>query len=448
MTTGSPAQKIVMFCIPLLLGNILQQLYNTVDSMVVGRFINSNALAAVGTSTPIIHLMVSFFTGLSAGSSILISQEIGGKRYEQLSKVIHTIIALTLSVGGLIAVTGALLTPVILRLLNTPADVFRLAQTYMVVTFIGIISLLAFNLINAILHGAGDAKSPFVILVICCGINIALDLFFVLVCGWGVAGVAWATVFAQTCSVVFGLWRINTGDSIFRISVSKLRFHRDILRSILRLGIPSGTQNAFNSIGAILVQGVINSFGPVIMAANIAVIKVDSFCTMPIMTFGMATTVFVGQNFGAGKRERIREGVYAALILSVGISIVISVILFFFGNYPLALFTGEQSVISAGMDKFHRVAPFYFGMAVFGVFAGAIRGQGYAVAPMVIGTVTMFLGRVPVAFLLSRAIGANGIHWSLSVQWAFEAVIIVFYYYFGGWQKRAEKKRRRRENGT
>ncbi|MDL2232971.1 MATE family efflux transporter [Ruminococcaceae bacterium OttesenSCG-928-L11] len=445
MTEGAPAKKLLLFCIPLLLGNIMQQLYNTVDSMVVGRFVSSNALAAVGASGPIIHLMVAFFMGLSAGASILISQSFGAKEYKKLEDTIHTILSLTLIVSVVIAAVGAAISPLILRLLNTPEEVFPMANTYMIITFIGIISLMLYNLINAVLHGTGDARSPFIILVICCIINIILDLVFVLAFDWGVAGVAWATVIAQTCSVVFGLWRINTGDKVFRIHLKKLRPTKSIVLSILRLGVPSGAQNALSSVGNILVQSVINSFGPVIMAANVAVIKVDSFCTMPIMTFGTAVTVFVGQNAGAGKNDRIKDGVRSALMMSVGISLVISIVLFLWGNYPLALFTQEQAVIQAGMDKFHRVAPFYFCMAVFGVFSGAIRGQGYAIAPMLIGVGTMFVGRVPVAFLLSRAIGANGIHWSLSVQWALEAVIIVLYYHFGGWQKKAAQLKEKRE---
>ena len=439
MTVGNPSKQILLFCIPLLLGNILQQLYSTVDSMILGRFVSSEALAAVGTSTPIINLMLAFFMGLSAGSSILISQAYGAKNFDRLDKIIHTILSLTLAVSVVLAVVGTVLTPWILRVLGTPPEVFDMAQTYMIITFVGIITMMMYNLINAILHGTGDSRSPFVILLVSSIIHIILDLVFVLGFNWGVASVAWATVFSQALSVVFGLWRINNSpEKAFHVRWKSMGFDLAIIKSILKLGVPSGTQTALQSVGNIMVQSVINGFGYVIMAANMAVIRVDSICTMPIMTFGTAITVFVGQNMGANRSDRIKAGLHATLKMSVGFSVFIGLVLFLWGKYPLMLFTAEEAVISAGMDKFHIVAPFYFCMAIFGVYSGVIRGQGYAVAPMIIGITTMFIGRVPVAYYLSQVIGANGIHWSLSVQWGLEAIIIMLYYYYGGWQKKAE----------
>lgn len=444
MTVGSPARQIIRFCLPLLLGNVLQQLYNTVDSMVVGRFVGSNALAAVGASGPVLMLMIGFFMGISAGASILVSQSFGAHNFVQLRKIIHTVISLTVMVSIVISVAGVALTPWILRLLNTPAEVMELAVTYMTVTFIGILSLTLYNLLNSIFHGIGDAKSPFIILAVCSVLNIILDLVFVLVFDWGVAGVAWATVFAQCCSVVFGFIKIYRTEKVLRISLRELNPSADAIRQVIKIGIPTGAQNALSSIGNIFVSSLLNSFGAIIMAANVAVIKVDSFCTMPAMAFGTAITVFVGQNMGAGKPERIKKGLRSTLCMSVAISLFISILLLLFGNYPLMLFTKDTAVVQAGMDKFYRVAPFYFCLAVFNVYAGAVRGQGRAVAPMIIGVVTMFVGRVPVAYFFSQMIGANGIHWSLSVQWLLEAVVIVIFYYMGR-RKSGQIGRRRKE---
>lgn len=427
MTQGKPWRGLLSFCTPLLLGNLLQQMYNTVDAMVVGRFVGADALAAVGTSGPIIHLMIALFTGLSAGTSILISQAFGAKDHGRLSRTVHTAITLALICSALVTAVGCVLAGNILRLLNTPGEVFSMARGYMIVTFVGVAPLMSFNLLNAVLHGTGDAKSPLWILLVCCAINTVLDLVFVAVFGWGVQGAAWATVIGHCCSVVFGLRRVNETSGALRIRWSQLRVDMESARQIVRVGLPAGAQNALTSVGNILVQGVINGFGPVVMAANIAVIKVDSFCTMPIMTFGTATTIYVGQNVGAGKCERIHQGVKAALSMSVALSALISVLLFFFGATPLALFTTDPSVIQAGMDKFHRVAPFYSCIAIFAVLGGASRGQGRTLVPMLIGVITMFLGRVPVAYLLSRVLGANGIHWSLSVQWLLEAICIAIY---------------------
>lgn len=435
MTVGSPARQIIRFCLPLLLGNVLQQLYNTVDSMVVGRFVGSNALAAVGASGPVLMLMIGFFMGISAGASILVSQSFGAQNFVQLRKTIHTVVSLTIIVSVVISVAGVALTPWILRLLNTPDEVMELAVTYMTITFIGIISLTLYNLLNSVFHGIGDAKSPFIILAVCSVLNIILDLVFVLVFDWGVAGVAWATVFAQCCSVVFGFVKIYRTEKVLRISLRELKPSMEAMKQIFKIGIPTGAQNALSSIGNIFVSSLLNSFGAIIMAANVAVIKVDSFCTMPAMAFGTAITVFVGQNMGAGKPERIKKGLRSTLCMSVSISLFISILLLLFGNYPLMLFTKDYAVVQAGMDKFYRVAPFYFCLAVFNVYAGAVRGQGRAVAPMIIGVVTMFVGRVPVAYFFSQLIGANGIHWSLSAQWLLEAVVIVIFYYSGRWKK-------------
>ncbi len=433
MVSGSPWKQILLFSIPLLLGNILQQLYNTVDSMVVGNFVGSGALAAVGTSTPVIRLLIGFFMGVSAGTGIVVSQAFGAKDFDRLHTITHTITTVTLLVGTVISLAGAVFAPFILRMLNTPQSVFDMARDYMVITSAGILSVMMFNVVNGILHGMGDAGTPFLILLVSSLINIVLDLLFVIAFHWDVAGVAWATVIAQVAAVAFGLYRL--GRSQARLSIHKLRINWSEMKKILHLGVPSGMQNVLQSVGNILVQGVINGFGPVIMAANIAVIKVDSFCTMPMMTFATAITVFVGQNVGAGRYDRIRTGTRAALCMSVGVSAVISAALYFFGSYPLRLFTNEAAVVQAGMDKFHIVAPFYFCISIFGVLSGVIRGNGQTVVPMIVGVLTMFIGRVPVSFLLSRQIGANGVHWSLSVQWALEAVVIMAYYFLGRWQK-------------
>lgn len=436
MTSGSPFRGILLFSIPLLLGNILQQLYNTVDSIVVGNFIGSGALAAVGASGPIIQLMISFFLGLSVGAGVLISQAYGAKNMEKLQQTVDTVVTVIIGVALVIAVVGNILTPVLLRLLNTPEDIFEAAAVYMRITFSGIIFLMLFNVFNGILQGIGDPISPFLFLVISCGVNIVLDLVFVAVFQWGVSGVAWATLIAQACSVVFGFFRINRPFTGLHLNVHSLHVYMETFKEILRLGIPSGFQNSLSAIGNLIVSALLNSFGSVIIAANVAVIKIDSFCTMPMMTFGTAITVFVGQNIGAGRPDRIRSGVKSTLMISCSISAVISTLLFFFGDIPLRMFTGEAEVVAAGMDKFRIVAPFYFMMALFGIFSGVIRGCGQTFVPMLVSVLSMFLGRVPVAYLLSSHLGANGIHWSLSVCWTLEAVVMGLYYCFGNWNKK------------
>ena len=435
LTTGSPLKKIILFSLPLLLGNILQQLYNTADSIIVGQFVGSGALAAVGSSGPIINLMISFFLGLSAGTSVLISQAYGGRAHDELSRITGTVTSVMVLIAAAVSVVGIALTPTLLGLLNTPADIFDAAAAYMRITFGGILFLMLYNVFTGILQGVGDSFTPFIFLVISCCINIVLDILFVAGFGWGVAGAAWATMIAQAVSVVFGFFRINRSTVGIALTRENLRIDRKTLGKILRLGIPIGFQNSLSSIGNLIVQALLNGFGSVIIAANTAVIKVDSFCTMPMSTFGTAITVFVAQNLGTGRTDRIRGGVKSALIVSCSISAVISAFLFFFGAYPLRLFTGEEAVVAAGMDKFRIVAPFYIMMALFNIYGGVIRGCGKTFVPMLVSILSMFLGRVPAAWLLSSQLGANGIHWSLSVCWTLEALAMGLYYYFGHWKK-------------
>lgn len=250
---------------------------------------------------------------------------------------------------------------------------------------------------------------------------------------------AWATLLAQLCSVAFATFWLARPASPIHISRKHLVMSIPLLKEVIRLGIPSGFQNSLSSIGNIIVQTVLNGFGTTVIAANIAVIKIDSFCTMPMMTFGSAISVYAGQNTGASKPERLRQGVRSTLIVSTILSALISAFLFFWGELPLRLFTTEDAVVQAGMDKFRIVAPFYLMMGFFGIFSGTVRGCGHPRFPMVVGILSMFLGRVPSALLLSRFIGANGVHWSLSICWTLEAVAMAFYYLFGHWRPGAAK---------
>lgn len=430
MTIGSPAKQILRFSIPLLMGNILQQLYNTVDSMVVGNFVGADALAAVGASGSFIHLMVSFFMGISVGTSVLVSQAAGRKDEKALSTIIHTCVTLTLLAAAVIAVIGVLLTPTFLRLLNTPEDIFDMAATYMRITFIGIISLMMYNILTGIFQGTGDARSPFIFLLISSCINIVLDLLFVAVFSWGCAGVAWATIIAQCCSALFAIWKINRRPGPRNIHLHALRLDKATIIQVLKIGVPTGLSSSLLGIGNIAVMRVLNSFGTVAIAANTAVIKIDSFCTMPMMSFASAVTVFVGQNVGAKKYQRIHDGTRSGLVMSISVSIAVSLFLVLIGPYALRLFTPDTAVVQAGMDKIYRIAPFYFTMGIYGILSGVLRGMGKTIPPTIVSITSMLIARIPVAYLLSNWIGVNGVHWSLSANWAIEAVMMIGCYLY------------------
>lgn len=433
MIHEKPLTALFRFAVPLLFGNLLQQLYNMADSVVVGNLIGSDALAAVGTSGPLIQLMLGFFMGLSASVSILTAHAVGKQDHSRMERLMHTALLMGLGSGVVIGVVGIVISPTLLRLMNTPAEVYGMACDYMTIIMGGMATSLLFNVINGVLQGVGDTKTPLLILLICSVVNVVLDLLFVAAFHMTADGVAWATVIAQALSVAFGLGCIRRAGLMQSLRPSRMRFSLPEMKEILRLGFPAGLQNALDSIGNLLVQGVLNGFGAVAIAANLAVIKVDSFCTMPMMTFASATTVFVGQNLGARQPKRVRQAVRLSLLATLAMAAVISLLLVTCGPAMLGLFTQDQAVVEAGMDKIRILAPLYACMGIWVVLAGAVRGSGKTLPPMLIGVLGMFLVRVPIATFLSRSIGVNGVHWSLGVVWAVQSLSIALYLL---WQKK------------
>ncbi len=385
-------------------------------------------MSAAEASGPIINLLISFLLGLSVGTGIIISQSFGAKNWERLQQGVDTIVTITLLLSLLLSAVGIPLSARLLGIVQTPPEVIQEGTIYLQVTFGGILFLILSNVMSGIFQGIGDSLSSFVFLAISCVINIVLDLLFVIVFHWGVTGTALATLIAQACSVLFAFFKINRRTSPVHFTLRNFHIYPELLKRILQLGLPSGFQNALSSLGGVIISALLNSFGRDVIAANVAVIKIDSFAIMPMMTLGSAISVYVGQNMGASKPERIHEGVRKTLMVSFLISAVISVFLFFFGSLPMSLFTPDSTVIQLGVDKFVRMAPFYFMLGLYNVLSGAARGRGHTIAPMLIGILSIFVVQFPSALLLSRAIGVNGIHWSKSICWTMEALSITVYY--------------------
>ncbi len=437
LTSGSPLKQILLFSLPLLMGNVFQQLYNTVDSMIVGNFVGKEALAAVGASGPIINTLISFLMGLSVGTGIIISQSYGARNMERLQKAVNTIITVIILLSVLLGAAGIVLSPALLKFVQTPADVLGPGIVYLRITFGGIIFLMLGNIMSGIFQGIGDSVSSFIFLAISCVINILLDLVFVVFFHWGVAGVAWATLIAQLCSVLFAIFKINRPVSPVHFTPKNFGIDFPVLKNIMRLGLPAGFQNALAQLGNLLISTMLNSYGSSVIAANVAVIKIDSFAIMPAMTLGSALSVYVGQNIGADKQERISIGVHRTIMLSICISAAVSLLLFCFGNVPMSLFTNDASVVQLGVDKIHRMAPFYFALGLSQCFIGTARGHGRTTVPMIIGILAVFAVRVPSAVILSQMIGVNGIHWSHSICWSGEMLMQAAYYFFGGYRQSA-----------
>ncbi len=438
MTRGKPWKVLLAFSLPLLLGNMFQQLYNTVDSIVVGRYVGPQALAAVGTSFPAMMLMLALFMGVSTGTGIMVSQYFGAKDNESLSKTVHTAISLTVIVGVVISVAGYFFVPTLLTWLNTPADVFPMAETYLRIIFLGHIASLFYNILAGILRGLGDSITPLVFLIIATLLNIVLDLLFVVQFDMGVAGVAWATIISQAVSATFGFVRLRQMGGVLHIRLKDLKPDRMIAARMIRLGLPAGIQQATFSVANLLVQGLINGFGYVVMAGTNIVMRVDMFAMMPNFTFGMAMTTYSGQNVGARRMDRVLAGVKDGLKLGLGVSAGLTVLILVFGKALMHLFTDDQAVIVAGMRMLYIVACGYLGVTVNQILSGVMRGAGDTAVPMYNSLITMILVRLPIAFAVTRMTGTpDGIYYSLLAAWMLGAVHIVWYYLRGKWKNKS-----------
>ncbi len=441
MTAGSPTRLILTFALPLLVGNIFQQLYNLVDSVVVGNYVGKTALAGVGTSFPIIFMFTALFMGVGMGATIMVAQYYGAGDHERVKKTISTIYTAVM-VGAIpLTLLGVFLCGPLLKLMLVPADTYREAYTYILIIFIGITAMLGYNVNAGILQGVGDSKSPLLFLVIACGINIVLDLLFVLVFGWGVAGVAIATIIAQFFSWVFGIFFINKKYPELEINPFKFRFDRHLFWQAIRLGIPAGVQQAIFSLGIMVMQSLVNSYGSDFMAGFNGSNKIDTFAFMPIQSFATAVTTFVGQNIGAGKYDRVKRGASVTLMMSIICSIVIGVLLLFTGPFLMRLFSPDAAVIEAGMAYLYRILPFYAILSLLFIINGVMRGAGEMIVPVISTMVSLWAARVPSAYLLAHFFGRDNMFFSYVIGWVLGAIIAIAYYLSGRWKNKSIVKK-------
>lgn len=440
MTEGKAGKLILSFTLPMFIGNIFQQLYNMVDSAVVGRYVGPNALAAVGTSFPIIFVLISLVFGLTMGTGVIISQFFGAKQIDKVRRAVST--ALTFqTVGALVmTVVGLLLSRPLLHLLNVPAEIIEDSAAYMQIFFGGLIFMFAYNSFSGILRSLGDSKTPLYFLVISTLINVGLDIYFVANLGWGVAGVAWATLIAQALSAVLCIIYIYQKVPILQFTRNQWVFDREIFKMMLRLGVPSSIQQTVVSVGMMAVQGLVNSFGGVTMAAYTAAGRIDSFNMMPLQNFSMALSTYVGQNVGANRLDRVRDGLRATMRMVFISCLVVSVAVFLFGPQLIQIFVdaSETEVIRQGVDYMRTVSIFYILFGVMMVMNGLLRGAGDAAIPMYTSLVNLAV-RVGAAYWLASlpAFGYRGIWWALPIGWAFGALVPVIRYLTGGWKAKA-----------
>ncbi|MBQ8954707.1 MAG: MATE family efflux transporter [Clostridia bacterium] len=447
MTVGRPLVNLATFAVPLLIGNLAQTLYNTVDTIVVGKYVGKSALAAVGTAGPILNLLLLLFMGISTGAGILVSQYFGAQRQKDLTAAVGTCLTLTAIASAFIMIVGPLITRPLMSLLGTPDDVYDMAVAYLNIICIGIIGGGYYNIVSGVLRGMGDSISPLIFLVVSCVLNIFLDILFVANFGMTADGVALATVIAQGISAVLCLWRLTHMGASLNLTRASLKPDKDMTREIVRLGLPSGLTQAIFSMAAIVVQSLTNSFGTSVIACSVVVMRVDGFAMMPNFTFGMAMTTFVGQNVGARRLDRVHEGVREGIKVGLLISVVLVAAILLFGRNLMELFTreDEKDVVELGVHMLRILAVGYIAMAVTQSLSGVMRGAGDTMTPMWISIITTVIIRVPIAygiafFTRSEALPhgtPDCLYISLLISWIMGALITTAFYRRGKWKEKA-----------
>ena len=445
MTVGKPLSNLIVFSVPLLIGNLAQQMYNTADSIIVGRYVGDSALAAVGASGPILNLLLLLFMGISTGAGILVSQYFGAHRQEELEASVGTCLTLTFIASLIIMAVGPLMIEPLMTLLDTPADVYGMAVDYLTIITVGIMGCAYYNIVSGILRGLGDSVSPLIFLIVACLLNIALDLLFVAKMGMTADGVALATAIAQGASAVLCLWRLCHMRQTLTLRARSLIPDRHMTVRTIRLGLPSGLTQAIFSMAAIVVQALTNSFGTSVIACAIVVMRVDGFAMMPNFTFGTAMTTFVGQNVGANRMDRVHEGVRKGVAAGLAVAVVLVACILLFGENLMRMFTSTEEVVRLGVHMLHILAVGYIAMSVTQSLSGVMRGAGDTVTPMWISFVTTFVIRMPLAYAIAyftrSATLPNGtpdsIFISLLISWVMGAVLTALLYRRGRWKQRS-----------
>ena len=404
MTEGSIIRHLIGFALPLLVGNIFQQMYNMVDTWVVGNFVSNEAFSAVGSVGPVVNMLIGLFTGLSSGAGVVISQYYGAKRPDKVHDTVHTAIVLTLVMGVALTVLGLFISPYMLELMDTPAEVLPEANAYLSIYFAGVLGLVVYNMGAGILRAVGDSQRPFYFLVICAIVNTVLDLVFVLVFGMGVEGVALATIIAQGVSAVLVLWTLLRTDSCIRLYLKDLKVDMTILKKIFRVGLPAAVQMAITNFANVFAQSYINYFGADAMSGYTAYNKVDQLLLLPMQSIALASTTFVGQNLGKNAVQRARKGVWTAIGLSLASTLILMVPVLIFAPQIVSFFNSKSEVVAYGALLLRWMTPFYVAPCFNQVLAGALRGAGNAKTPMIIMLSSFVVFRQIYLFVMSNFI--------------------------------------------
>lgn len=434
LSEGPVGKQIFLFAMPMLLGNVFQQLYNIVDTIIIGKYIGTDALAAAGASFPVIFVLISLVIGITTGTTIIISQYFGAKDFELVKRAIDTAFIFLFFASLLLTLIGIASIGYVWELIGLPEHLRKDASLYFNIFASGLVLMFGFNATSAVLRGLGDSKTPLYFLIISTFLNIGFDLLFVLVFGWGIAGVAVATVLAQGIAFGLGIWYLNRTHKIIRFAYKGLVFDRHLFRESIRIGLPTGFQHTFVALGMMALLTIVNRFGTATIAAYTIAVRIDSFASLPAMNFGLALSTFVGQNIGAARFDRVKEGLKATLLMSSMVSVTVTLAAWFFGKELMQIFTHDEQVIEIGYSYLVIVSSFYVLFAAMFATQGVLRGAGDTLVSMFITLFSLWVLRIPASYFLSLEYGTNGIWWGIPVAWLFGFVASLIYYQSGKWK--------------
>ncbi len=443
MTKGVPYKIIIAFAIPILLSNLFQQLYNSVDSLIVGNFLGKEALAAVASSGNLIFLFTSFLTGTAMGAGVIIAKYFGEKNYDNMQKAIHTGIAFGLIASIALTIIGVIFSPIILKLMGTDADVLPNSIEYFRIYFLGVTGVVMYNIFNGILQAIGNSKRPLMYLIISSFTNVVLDLLFIGVFKWGVGSASLATAISQMLSATLCFLFLIKKGTIYQVQIKKIYFHKGMLSQILKYGIPSGIQNSVIALANVVVQSNINSFGEDAMAGCGSYSKIEGFAFLPITCFTMAISTFIGQNLGAKEYQRAKRGSRFGIITSMILAEIIGIITYILAPFLISLFNNEPEVIAFGVKQARTMSLFYFLLAFSHCVAAVCRGAGKAFIPMLIMLIIwcgVRVSYITIAMSINHEIGL--IFWAYPLTWGLSSIIYLIYYVFSDWVFGFESKKK------
>ncbi|MDY3825031.1 MAG: MATE family efflux transporter [Lachnospiraceae bacterium] len=434
MTEGGIFKNLLFFATPLILGNLLQQMYNAVDSIIVGNYVGSNALAAVGAGASLIYLLIAFSLGASVGAGVIVSQYLGAKEKEGVHKAVHTAMTISIILGLILTTGGILFSRKLLVMMNTPAEILDDAACYLRIYSCGLIFNVVYNMAAGILNAAGNSRRSLMYLAAAAVVNIFMDLLLIAGLKIGVAGAAIATNFSQAISCILALWFLFRVPADYRISLKSLRIHKAMALRIIQIGLPTGIQNMVISFSNILIQASINQYGATAVAGFSAYLKIDGFNILPVLSFSMAITTFIGQNYGAGKYDRMKKGMWVTLLMGIVYTVLTGILLLTFSGQIMRLFSEDVGVIAYGQTAMRYFCPFYWILAILHSLAGTVRGTGKSIPPMVVLLVSLCLFRIVwIQLVLPYYTSIEGIFILYPVSWLVGAVLMIFYTWKGKW---------------